>query len=133
MELVGACLGCSSEAGIVSVETIGKIYIQIICYVSIKTCLHDRRAFCQIVLMHCALRQLKNGVCPCTFVIEIFVQIFFAKILKIKYIVFFPVTDTRESRALFGKKSLNMTDEWTDGRPVLRSVHFCMAYSHLYF
>ena len=103
MELVGACLGCSSEAGIVSVETIGKIYIQIICYVSIKTCLHDRRAFCQIVLMHCALRQLKNGVCPCTFVIEIFVQIFFAKILKIKYIVFFPVTDTRESRALFGK------------------------------
>ena len=50
-------------------------------------------------------------VCPCTFVIEIFVQIFFAKILKIKYyIVFFP---WQESRALFGKKSLNMTDEWT--------------------
>ena len=49
----------SSEAGIVSVETIGKIYIQIICYVSIKTCLHERS-----VLPNCpnALWQLKNGV-----------------------------------------------------------------------
>lgn len=86
-----------------------KIYIQIICYVSIKTCLHERS-----VLPNCpnALWQLKKQCARVLLSFRFLSKYFFAKILKIKYI-FFPVTDTRIKSFIQEKKSLNMTDEWT--------------------